>query len=110
MLKGRTPSLTETLLDKLTNIRNDPERKEAASQGVISIDRSPLDRSNVKPEGGAVRIPTFISQPNNEPIITDNLQQIPTSTKSAGINLILPLMILGGFFAAIKLKKRKKNV
>jgi hypothetical protein len=63
-------------------------------------------RSNVNPQG-TVR-PTGNPAPPLEE--TAGLQDFTQAPQQLGLNWLLPLVILGGFVAAAKLKKKKKNV
>lgn len=111
---NRTPSKTETAFGRTANIRNRPEARAFATQGIdlreIQVNRSNIvDRSNLfssQRPGPVNNTAPFVT---NDPTVLPVLENADTGVQKAGFGWVLPLLVLGGFIAAAKMKKKKKN-
>jgi len=117
----RTSSITETTLG-IDGNRRDIRTQYSSVDGRVVRSNPNIVRSNVNPTGvpvgvrrdaGPSETPRTTVQVPVNPTVTDQpgstLQPVTNQTASAGINWFIPVLIIGGFFAASKFKNKNKK-
>lgn len=110
---GRSRSVTDIALNR--NLRGNLSPEMIEARKVRERPSTGINRSNTGRvlQDGESRNPTpplvddfIVQEPSANP--GGDLQQYQQGVQKAGINWLLPLLIIGGFAVATKLKKKQK--